>query len=209
MYFQEFPIYNYYNHLKSIDSFLGISGSLWGAVVAMLGVIATVILGFLAIFGEQVRKCLFKPNIQAVDGKKTEQLIGNDTYIFQRFIVKNSRKNRGIPYQAKDVRVLLTYRNLPKNNNFIPIPLRWTHFNKSPERNIPPDENIYVDVLYQKKGENKYKFCWAPGTSSEEPELSDFNCEWGDIRLEFFDENGAIGDIYLRYDLLTDILKKA
>ncbi len=170
----------------------------WWAIVTAL------FLGLLGMFQGWIRELIFKPNIQPVESKITSQYIGTQHYLYYRFIIKNSRKGlfSWLPWfriQAKGARVLLTYRNPP--DNFIPIPLNWTHFN-SLERNIPPDEEVYIDILRQKTGDDNYEFCWPGVMGSTDPDLKYLNSQAGDIRLEFFDQNQSIGDIHLKFDKL-------
>jgi len=199
MLFNYFQIY----HHPTIHSQL--IGGLFGVSTDLLGVIATLIstlfLGALALFGDQIRAYLFKPNLQPVEPVRTSQSIGSDKYIYYRLIVKNVGR---FVVVAREVRVLLTYTE--PLINFIPIPLAWTHFNANSSRDIPRGEPAYVDILRKKEGEQIYHFCWSPGTGSDDPVLNDFD-QSKNIRLEFFERNRKIGDIYLRYIKNLDVLE--
>lgn len=202
MFLEHFKNYlqnDYYS--KPLDSIFGISAALWG-------VIATLIVAIIALFGDQIKNRLFRPNIQPVEPVKTPQIYNNATVIYHRLIVKNARKASWFfwfPNQAKDARVLLTYRKLPKQNSFIPIPLRWTHFNTI-TRDIPPGEEVYIDIFGKVEGEQKYRFSWAPGVGPGGEELDYYNPQYGDIRLVFFEQHQKIGDIYLGFDSEKDTL---
>lgn len=140
--------------------------------------------------------------------KRTLQIYNNVTYVYHRLIVKNARKADWLPWlpnQAKEARVSITYRELPKGSGFIPIPLRWTHFNTI-YRDIPPGEEVYVDIIGKKADETKYRFCWAPNVGPGGEELDYFDATQGDLRLEFYEQNQKIGDIYLKFDTKSDLL---
>lgn len=137
-------------------------------------------------------KSLYRPNLQPIETIKTKQLIGKDFHVFHRLIVKNIGN-----VAAKDVRVLLTYEKPVEN--FIPIPLNWTHWNKF-SRDISRGEPAYIDVLRKKGDEENYKFFWSFDTGyPDEPALLNFIPKLGNIRLEFFEHNHKIGDIYLKF----------
>lgn len=162
-------------------------------------VIGTLILGFFAIFGEQIRKSLFKPQLKPIEMVKTTQRIGSDNFVYQRLIVKNVGNNA-----AEMVRILLTYIKVPKN--FIPIPLAWTHYNTA-ARDISKSEPAYIDVLRKQEGSEKYAFCWTPEVGIPyEKLLAEFNPDQGNIRLEIFERDRKIGDITLKYKKEADEL---
>lgn len=145
-------------HPRAIDNLFGISSGLLGVIVNLLGVITTSLLGLIAIFGEQIRSYFFKPKLVFDGFKKTSQRIPvpspyekgqyiEEDHLFQRLIIRNIGKIR-----AKEVRVLLTYEegNREELKNFIPIPLNWTHYNKS-SRDISRGEPAYVDIFEKKR----------------------------------------------------------
>lgn len=170
-------------------------------VVEWIGVIGTLILGALAIFGEQIRKSLFKANLMPIDVVKTEQTVGADIRVYQRLVVKNIGSA-----VAKEVRILLTYKNVVPAN-FIPIPIAWTHWQKA-ARDISQHEPAYIDILRKKKGAANYDFCWPLETGTPHEELlREFNPQHGDIRLELFEHDQQIGDITLEFSTSDDILK--
>ncbi len=197
MYFNHIPSHSNFYH-KSIDSIFGISANL-------LAFFGTLFLGALALFGDQIRSLIFKPNLYPVELKKTSQSDGSEDYIFHRLIIKNVGRFPVFKIQAKNVRALLTYRKVPKN--FIPIPLRWTHLNEAVSRDIPPGEEVYLDIIHKKINDQKYKFCWSPGTGSNDPVLKYFEPSNGHLRIEFFERNQMIGDIYLKYLEDKDLLE--
>lgn len=170
-------------------------------VIEWIGVIGTLILGALAIFGEQIRKSLFKANLMPIDVVKTEQTVGADIFVYQRLIVKNIGSA-----VAKEVRILLTYKNAAPVN-FIPIPIAWTHWQKA-ARDISQHEPAYIDILRKKKGTANYDFCWPLETGTPYEELIRvFNPQHGDIRLELFEHDQQVGDITLEFSTSDDILK--
>lgn len=204
-----------YLHPKVIDSLFGISSGLWEVIITLLGAIMTLLLGIIAIFGDQIRSHYFKPKLVFDGFKKTFQLIPmpspykkgeyiTENHLFQRLIVRNRGNIR-----AKEVRVLLTYEegNREELKNFIPIPLNWTHYNKS-SRDISRGEPAYVDIFQRKDNEKIYKFCWSHETGySIEPLLMNFRPEYGNVRLEFFEHDSKIGDIHLKYVEDEDVLE--
>ncbi|MEX1064140.1 MAG: hypothetical protein WD898_02185 [Candidatus Paceibacterota bacterium] len=199
MYLHHFPFHHYFHNSQPIDSLFGLSGNL-------LAFFGTIILGILAIFGDSIKNLILKPKLRPVEIKRTIQGDGTRDSVMHRLIVKNIRRFYLFGIQAKDVRAILTYRNVP--SNFIPIPIRWTHFNNDIPRGIPQGEEVYVDLIHRKKDTtDKYEFCWAPGTGSSDPMLKYFEPKNGDIRLEFFESSQKIGDIYLRYSDDSDKLE--
>lgn len=202
------PFHYLSSQVNVIDSFLGVSSGMLGAI---LGIVGTLILGSLALFGNEIRSWLFRPELSPIEFKKTYQRIPRNIggaiyhkeYIFHRLIVKNTGSMR-----AKDVRVLLTYEkgNQKELKNFIPVPLNWTHWNKS-SRDISRGEPAYVDVLMKEVGKPDYEFCWSYETGSAvDPLLMNFYPKFGNIRLEFFEHDSKIGDVGLKYDEEEDVL---
>jgi len=157
------------------------------------GITVTMLLGVLAIFGEQTRKWIFRPRLAVLRVVKTTQSIGVGSYIYQRLIVKNIGLRA-----ARDVRILLSYKNeLPIN--FIPIPLGWTHWSGA-KRDISIREPAYVDVFFKQDSSNKYDFCWPFETGLPNEEiLKRFKPEYGEIRLEFYELDRIICDVTLKY----------
>lgn len=190
MYFHHFPFHN----SQMNNSIFGISINSWG-------VIATFILCALALFGDQLKRILFKPKIKPADEPKKTLQKGNKIYIYQRLIVKNIGS-----VSAKEVRVLLTYLNGPKAENFIPFPLNWTHWNKT-IRDISRNEPVYIDVMFKAMGEKTYKFCYSQEVGTPwESDLTDFDPSKGHLRLEFYERNNKIGDIITSYSEEQDKL---
>jgi hypothetical protein len=201
--------FHYFNSCTEVaDSLFGVSSGMLGA---FLGFVGTLILGSLALFGNEIRSWLFRPELSPVECKKTLQLIPKNIngavyhrkYIFYRLIIKNIGNMR-----ARDVRVLLTYEKGDQKElkDFIPVPLNWTHWNKS-SRDISRKEPAYVDILRKEDGGLNYEFCWSNETGNPvEPLLMNFYPKFGNIRLEFFEHESKIGDISLKYEEHLDVL---
>ena len=191
------PIFNshgntlvYYRKYKFMES-----GS-----IEWIGAVGTLILGTLAIFGEQIRKLLFRPKLMPVEIIRTEQEVGGSIFIYQRLIVKNV----GLA-GAKGVRILLTYSSTLRN--FIPVPIAWTHW-QTAARDIAQHEPAYIDILQKEKGTEIYSFCWPLENGIPyEKLLFGFNPKHGDIRLEFFEHDQQLGDISLEFSNEEDVLK--
>ncbi|KKP40955.1 MAG: hypothetical protein UR31_C0037G0003 [Parcubacteria group bacterium GW2011_GWA2_33_14] len=150
---------------------------------------------------QSLMKGFWKPKIQPNDEPiRTSQTVGDITFVYQRLVIKNIGS-----VGAKNVRVLLIYEKAPEN--FIPIPLNWTHWNKS-SRDIPRGEPAYIDLLRKPGSYPNYQFCWAFDVGfSTESILIDFKPELGNIRLEFFDDHGKVGNIKLQFSAKEDKLK--
>ena len=190
MSFNHFPFHD----PKIVDSIFGISASL-------LGVIGTLILGILAIFGDQIRKIILKPKIKGVEPIRTFQENETQIHIYQRLIVKNIGS-----VSAKEVRVLLTYLDGSKTENFIPFPLNWTHWNKT-TRDISRNEPVYIDVLSKTDIGRPYKFCYSQEVGIPwEPDLINFDTAKGNLRLEFYERDNKVGSIILNYSKKEDKL---
>lgn len=187
-------------YLKSIADGINNPWTIW---VPSLGVFAALLLGIVGVMQDWIRGKILRPHLNPVELKKTTQsipkkviriqIIENQGFIYHRLIVKNVGWFTAV---AKNVRVSLTYEHPPAY--FVPIPLAWTHFNDQ-ARDIPPKEEVYVDIMRIKDGEYFYTFCWAPGTGSFGTVLDNYNPNIGNIRLEFYGETGKIGDIYLKF----------
>jgi hypothetical protein len=193
----------FHHHLlyepKIIDSIFGISGTLWGVIGALF-------IGILALFGDQIKKFLFKPEIEGIEFKKTFQQVRDEIYIYHRLIVKN------IGYVvAKEVRVLLTYLDASQAENFIPAPLNWTHWNTR-TRDISRGEPAYIDILVKINTREPYRFCWSYEVGTPyESDLIFFDISKGNLRLEFYELDSKVGDIVLNYSEKEDrlvIIKK-
>lgn len=185
----------YFPHPQPIDGVLGISSD-------FLGVVTTTILGILAIFGDQVRNLIFRPNLQPADKpvmtvqltpfKKSDGAIYNEKFLFHRLPIKNIGR-----VSAREVRVLLTYTQTAEN--FIPVPLNWTHWNKS-TRDISAGETAYLDILKKREVLTHIEFCWSSEAGTPvEPRLAVFDPRLGSLHLEFFERNRKVGDITLQF----------
>jgi hypothetical protein len=177
---------------KIFDNIFGISVNLLGVLATC---ISTLILGGLAIFGEQVKKIFLKPKIMGVESKRTFQQVGNREYIYNRLIVENIGR-----VSAKDVRALLTYFDGPKAENFIPFPLNWTHWNRT-TRDISRGEPAYIDILFKlREDPGPYRFCYSQETGTPyERDLTHFDTRKGNLRIEFYERDSKIGDVILLY----------
>lgn len=194
----------YYESFRMISGHLDRIANGVNSPWPMVSALGAIGVGFLAIFGEPLRKCLLPPCLSAVEVKSTAQRINLDIYRYQRLIVKNVGLSA-----AREVRVLLTYdkNGNPPPEDFIPIPLGWMHW-REPSRDISRSEPAYVDVLKKKEGAERYNFCWADGLAgSSDPLLDEFNPEHGNVRLEFFERDRQIGDVTLRYSNDNDKLE--
>jgi hypothetical protein len=176
--------------------------SIYGIPISLLDVILTTILGVIAIFGEQVRSCIFRPNLQEADNPiKTSQLIPlpkgdgctyHESFLFYRLPIKNTGSA-----SAKEVRVLMTYEKHVED--FIPVLLNWTHWNKS-TRDISIGEIAYLDIFKKHKDSSGIEFCWASEVGSPvEPKLKVFDPCLGDFLLQFYERNSKVGEIKLRF----------
>jgi hypothetical protein len=193
----------YFHNPPPIDSIFGISANL-------LGVVSTVCLGILAIFGEQIRNAIFKPNLQPADNpvktlqltpfRKSDGLIYNEKFSFYRLPIKNFGNST-----AREVRVLLTYTQTVKD--FIPVPLSWTHWSKS-TRDVSVGETAYLDVLRKREALEDIEFCWPPeaGTPVEQ-KLSIFDPRHGDLILQFYERDRTVGTVRLRFSKEDNLLK--
>ncbi|MFA6076785.1 MAG: hypothetical protein WC735_01775 [Candidatus Paceibacterota bacterium] len=171
---------------KVIDSFLGISGTLWG-------VVGTLVLGILAIFGDQIKKYFFKPKIRGVEIIETWQENHEEALIYKRLIVKNIGKA-----PAKDVRAMLTYTDGGKLN-FLPVPLNWTHWNTT-TRDISQHEPAYLDIMCRQLSDSQYKFCWSLQVGQPlESDFIYFDTQMRNIRIEFYERDNKVGDVYMQY----------
>jgi hypothetical protein len=171
-----------------------VTDSIFGVSATLIGVMGTFVLGFLALFGDWLKKILFKPEIKGVELKKTFQEIENQIYIYHRLIVKNIGS-----VSAKEVRVLLTYFDSSKAENFIPAPLNWTHWNTT-TRDISRKEPVYIDVLCRADTREPHRFCYSCEVGTPlEPDLVNFDISKGNLRLEFYERDNKVGDIILTY----------
>lgn len=171
------------------------------ALAEYIGIIGTLGLAILALFGDQIRKSIFKPNLQPVEIVKTHQQIGVENFLYQRLIVKNIGSSA-----AKGVRILLTYKK-GAPQNFIHVPIAWTHWSVA-ARDISRHEPAYIDILRKVEGAPSYDFCWSPEVGIPyEQMLREFDPEYGNLRLEFFEQNRQIGDITLQYSKDKNELK--
>lgn len=176
--------------------------NIFGIPISLLGVIATTILGVLAIFGEQIRSFLFRPNLREADSPvKTSQLtpfpksdgfIYHENFLFYRLPIKNVGRA-----SAREVRVLLTY--MKSVDNFIPVPLNWTHWNKS-TRDISVGETAYLDILKKREALSDIEFCWSSEAGVPvEPRLKVFDSNLGDFLLQFYERDRKVGEIKLHF----------
>ncbi len=154
--------------------------------------IATIFAVIVALFGERFWRWFEEPKLSPVEIVPTPQTHNGRVNTYQRLIVKNIGRR-----VAKEVRVFLTYENAP--SGFIPIPLNWTHWNKS-TRDISAGEPAYIDVLCR-AGDGPNRFCWSheAGTPSE-PLLVEFDPDQGNLRIECFEHDSKIADIKLSFN---------
>src|SRR3989344_6179339 len=180
---------------------------------AMFSALATLLAVIAAVIGiEEIRSLIFRPKIRPNELKLVRTVHSRknkNSLTYHRLIVKNIW--RWLGGSAKDVRVFLSYDRdgKPPSTDFIPIPLRWTYWNRA-KRDISRGEPAYLDVFEEKQGNigKQYEFCWADdmaGSGSAEDNLKIFNPHSGNIRLQFYERNGGpVGDMTLKYDKGND-----
>lgn len=120
--------------LKSFNKSFLWSPEFWGSIIASLTAL------FIAVGGARVIKRLIgiRPELKLIGFKRYHQA----TY-YWRLAIKNSGKE-----VAKKVQVNVTaiYDDGKKRENFLAIPLRWTHLNCE-SRDILPSQTVYLDVV--------------------------------------------------------------
>lgn len=125
----------------------------WTLLVSLVpSIVALFIAGGI---GQYVKPFLgIKPNIKIITLKRYRQA---DKY--WRLAIKNSGNEVAISVQ---IDVTCIYDGGKARENFLPIPLRWTHINKE-SRNILPGQVVYLDVMEQKNSGEQVKLITNSG----------------------------------------------
>ncbi|MEK7130329.1 MAG: hypothetical protein AAB793_01610 [Patescibacteria group bacterium] len=158
-----------------------------------LGTLAAVIVALIiAIWGDRL-KVHSKVSIKAVKIVQNSQTYASENkLIIYRLIIKNIGK-----ILAKGVRCNLEGINegnggqFHPRENFISIPLNWTHFGIN--RNIAINEEAYIDTVQIKLGqdaEHFFRICWPKELGfPDEPAISRLSFDHDYIlRLAFYSE---------------------
>ena len=97
----------------------------------------------IAVAGEAVRKWVFRPEIRAVQLVSTDQIFA----IVTRLLLKNegSVSARDVEAHVEEI-----FDGDDKRENFVPVPLRWTHGQDRPGspsiRDIHADQSCHLDI---------------------------------------------------------------
>lgn len=112
-----------------------------GVVVAFFG--GLVVSPVMAVVSERVRDYFFHPEIRAVQVVSTDQIFA----IVTRLLLKNegSVSARDVEAHVEEI-----FDGDDKRENFVPVPLRWTHGQDRPGspsiRDIHADQSCHLDI---------------------------------------------------------------
>jgi len=82
-----------------------------------------------------------KPELEVLELNRFRQ----DHHVWRLAIINNGRETA----ENVQVDVIKMYDNGVPRENFLPMPLPWTHLNKE-NRDISPNQTVYLDVFYHK-----------------------------------------------------------
>lgn len=138
------------------------------------------------------------PQIEFIEKREVSDIISNGIlkyteikYTMYRIAVVN---NGHAP--ARDIRALVTGIDLPLN-------LYWTHINKI-TRDISCGETAYLDVIQENNG--KFKF-YPLGHMINLPEYEFSSIGPKEIKIEFFEKDGDLQSVKLKFDPVAKALK--
>jgi len=123
--------------LKSLNTPSVFKLEFWSSVLP--SVVALLVAGGI---GRYIKPYLgIKPNLEVFELVRFHQ----EHYIWRLAIVNNGKET------AKNVQVdvVKIYDNGNPRENFLPMPLPWTHTNKE-SRDVSPKQTVYLDVFYHK-----------------------------------------------------------
>ena len=178
----------------------------WLVIIAVIQVIASIIIGFIAIFGERIRNFLFKPKYQ-FDVLQTEQKISGETRDYKRIKISNMGRRK-----AKNVKLFLEEildikdGTIVVRENFIPMPLAWTHGDYS-SRNIVANESAFIDLGSYNMFDEADGF--AINTVSRDDARLYLVEDTSVLKVRLIEENGDSGnvDIFVKVDFSSITVK--
>ncbi len=163
------------------------------ALFTLLGIVVSLLLAYIAIFG---REKFFNLKFSYLISKIDQPIDGNNHQIF-RLKIKNQSKRH-----AKNVVVTVTEIRDKKQgryyvrNDFIHMPLSWTHAGEKKERNFAVNEEAFLDVgLYDPRSPGLQLFT-NPRTSA--PQLFDIKND-AIITLRVLEYQGFVQELKLRF----------
>lgn len=114
-----------------------------GASRTVMFFVGLVVSPGVAVLGEVVRRWAFRPEIRAVQLVSTDQIVSKIT----RLLLKNegSVSARDVEAHVEEI-----FDGDDKRENFVPVPLRWTHGQDRPGspsiRDIHADQSCHLDI---------------------------------------------------------------
>lgn len=172
------PLHNLNNPFYTDPNFLG-------------AIVASVVALFIAVFSDTLRKVFLNGNLY-VD-KVLDHKQGNGDLILYRLLITNKGN-----YPAKDVEVYVD--NVIGKNNFLPVPLIWTHarayMTPGVYRNIHPNQSVMLDLCEFTKSRKLLKFRLAAGDEVEDFCILDGNNK--EITLKIYQEDGKTISVKLK-----------
>jgi len=136
--------------------------------------IGTIGLAIVAIWGERLRRIIFRPKLKCSQVKITNQNIkpwGETTELIEVQVYRLPITNIGSP--ALQVSATVIYISNANPERFIPIPLNWTHVDDR-ERDISTEDEVFLD-LFQRTTDKRYAWQWPKFGFISEKELSDIS----------------------------------
>lgn len=168
------PLQNLNNPFYTDPNFLG----------AML---ASSIALVIALFGEQFKSLTRKTNLSIKNIRTNEQGGGNSVYYRLEIINKGN-------YPAKNVEVYVDSikEGGQIRDNFLPVPLRWTHarayLSAGVYRDIHPDQTVLLDFCEFVKDRNLLQLSLAAG--DENPEFRILHGGDTKVIIKIYQESG-------------------
>lgn len=168
------PLQNLNNPSYSDPNFLG---AMLASLVALL----------IAIYSEQFRNLARRTNLSVKNVRINEQ--GNGNSVYYRLEIINEGN-----YPAKNVEVYVDsiQENSQTRENFLPVPLRWTHarayMSAGVYRDIHPNQSVLLDFCEFVKDRNLLHLSLAAG--GENPEFAILHGGDMQVDIKIYQESG-------------------
>ncbi|MBK8483661.1 MAG: hypothetical protein IPL31_04755 [Saprospiraceae bacterium] len=102
-----------------------------------------------ALFGDKLKRKLWKPKLKFKNVLQTEQ----NSFINFRLVIENDSNNIA---EQVEFDILEVKDNDTLRSNFIPAPHSWTHIENNSLRDIFPHQTVYLDIIRM-----NVKYTWA------------------------------------------------
>lgn len=139
--------------------------SILSIVVSLLSTMAALVI---ATFDGRMKRWAEKPKLGIKTVAHNSQANGNVTQDVWRLLMENEGKGTAREVEVYAEKII---RNRSIVENFLPVPLQWTHYqtrgNNAVSRDIHPSQSVFIDLISRNNGDYRLRLCSPIGVFSK------------------------------------------